>query len=466
MRSPALLLLSCASSLLLHAQPALEAVVEVKRFQSPDAGPLVVVNTSVLGGTAEWTADERGFRQAKVEALTVVEQDGTIVDYRKTLVFSPERADTLTGDFMHQERFNLKPGAYSLSMELHDANSPDTARLYVLKPIVVPEPARSAQLSDIQFTRPGKQGQDAQPFPGTWFPQEADVLSFYAEAYGTPRRFGQDGSFLAVAEIRGYEDGQVTANLRQVQRLKAADVVPLGMAFPIHELPSGNYLLALELHDRNDSTVARREQFFQRLNPVVYDPSTLKPGELGPNFTDAYTDPDTLAEHLASLRPIADELERKMIDDRWKDKQQDLMRDFLYIFWYNRSPADPEGAWKRYQQAVNYANRMFGCRNMRGYQSDQGVTYLKYGAPNSVVDRSNETGVTPYMVWHYYKAGKYSDRRFVYTQPERSTTCWTLLTSDMPGELNNVNWLDEIAPGDADGGVKREEVMNNYRYPR
>lgn len=466
MRATTLLLLSVATPLLLHAQPKLEAVVETKRFQGPLDTPVVLVNISMLGATAEWTMDERGFRQAKVEALTMVEQDGAIVDFRKTMVFSPERGDTLQGDFLHQERFNLKPGAYSLSVELRDANSADTAHLYINKPLVVPQVADGVHLSDIQLTQPIKDGQEVVPFPGTFFPSGSDVLTFYAEAYGTPKRFGQDGAFLATAEIQGFEDHRVAANMRQVQRLKADTVVPVGMAFGIGKLPSGNYVLALELRDRNDSVVARRDQFFQRMNPMAYNPLDLAPGELGPNFTDAYTDADTLAEHLSSMRPIADDLERKMIDDRWKDRKPDLMRDFLYTFWYNRSPSDPEGAWKSYQQAVAYANEHFGCRNMRGYQSDQGVIFLKYGAPNSVVDRENETAVTPYMIWHYYRAGKYSDRRFVFIQQERSTTCWTLLTSDMPGEINNSRWLDMIAPGNVDNGLKRDEVLNNYKYPR
>src|SRR5690606_42042722 len=51
--------------------------------------------------------------------------DLQIVDFRKTMVRSPERADTLQSDFLHQERFLLQPGAYALTVELHDANLAD-----------------------------------------------------------------------------------------------------------------------------------------------------------------------------------------------------------------------------------------------------------------------------------------------------------------------------------------------------
>jgi len=451
---------------ILHAQGPINAVVETKRFHDPGKGELVDVNISILGATVLWRSDDRGFQQAKVNALITVEQNGEIVDYRKVLVESPERADTLQGDFIYQERFLLQPGDYAVTAELHDANLADTAGTYASTPLVIPRRDGGLSLSDIMFTLPGKPGKGLMPYPGSYFPKEVDKLAIYAEAYGTQAQFGKDGGFLAVTQVENYESGEVAGNFRHVQRLKADTVVPIALEMGIGRLPSGNYLLALEIHDRNDSLLQRRTQFFQRNNPVTYDPNKVLPGELGPNFTDAFTNADTLADFLASMRPIADELERKLIDDQGKERRPDVMRQVMYTFWYNRNPDDPKGAWTQYKKAVDYVNRKFGCRNMPGYQSDQGYIYLRYGAPNTVVNRANETGVVPYMIWHYYRAGRYSDRRFVFYQPERSTTCWTLLTSDMPGELNNSRWLDQIVYGAADGGAKREEVLDNYNNPR
>lgn len=457
---------ACLLPAILPGQTRLDAVVETKRFHEPGSGDLVDVNVSVLGGTVLWTMDERGFRHAQVDALTLVEQDGRIVDFRKERVHSPERADTLQGDFTYQAHFRLQPGEYAITVELHDANLADTARTHVHIPLVVPGREEGVSFSDIMFTLPAKDAQDLQPFPGSYFPQGHDRLAAYAEMYGTMQRFGPDGAFLLVTQIEDYETGRVAGNFRHVQRLKAASVVPAAVEFGIGKLPSGNYLLAMEVRDRQDSVVQRRAQFFQRNNPVTYDPSTMVPGELGPNFTDAFLNADTLAEHLRSMRPIADELERKMIDDQAKNGKLDLMRPLMYTFWHSRDPANPQAAWERYLQAVHYADEHFGCRNMRGYQSDQGYVFLRYGAPNTVVDRRNETTALPYMIWHYYRAGTYSDRRFVFYQPERSTTCWTLLTSDMPGELNNTRWLDLLVPGMADGGIKRDEVLDNFKNPR
>lgn len=450
----------------LLGQTRLNALVETKRFHQPGAGERVDVNITVIGNTVLWTTDERGFRQAKVDALTLVEKDGQIVDFRKTEIRSPDRADTLQGDFIHQERFLLQPGAYALTVQLHDANIADTANTWVHVPLVIGDRKQQVSISDIMFTLPGDLHETPTPFPGSYFPPKYQRLSFYAEIYGTAQAFGAGGDFLTEVKVEGYESGQLAGNNRIVQRQKADTVVPIGTEFSIEQLPTGNYLLVLEVHNREDSLISRQSQFFQRNNPIEYDPSNMADGFLGANFTDAFTNPDTLVEFLNAMRPIADELERKMIDDRWKDRDLDLMQQLMYTFWHNRAPSDPETAWKRYHEAVIYVNKMFGCRNMRGYQSDQGYIYLRYGAPNTVMDRSNETTAVPYMIWHYYRAGQYSDRRFVFYQPERSTTCWTLLTSDMPGEMSNSRWLDMLAPGFADGGLQRDEIMNNYRNPR
>lgn len=450
----------------LFGQARLDALVETKRFLEPGKGERVDVNMTVLGSSVLWTTDERGFRQAKVEALTTVDQDGRILDFRKTLIQSPDRADTLQGDFLSKESFLLQPGAYALTVELHDANLADTTRTYVHLPLVIGDRREKISISDILFTLPGAPHTEPTPFPGTYFPPGSNKLGYYAEIYGTTGAFGHQGPFMAVTKVENYETGEIAGNYRFVQRMKADSVVPVGSEFDIAGLPTGNYLLAVEVHDKKDSLIERRTQFFQRNNPITYDPASMVAGEMGPNFTDAFTNSDTLAEFLNSMRPIADELERKMIDDRWKDRKPDLMRQLMYSFWYNRSPANPKAAWNTYNEAVTYVNRRFGCRNMRGYQSDQGYIYLRYGAPNTVMDRSNETTAVPYMIWHFYRAGRYTDRRFVFYQPERSTTCWTLLTSDMPGELNNNRWLDMLAPGFADGGVKRDEIMDNYKNPR
>jgi len=113
---------------------------------------------------------------------------------------------------------------------------------------------------------------------------------------------------------------------------------------------------------------------------------------------------------------------------------------FFYTFWANRDGYDPERAWKSYHVQVVNANRMYGCRNLRGYESDQGITFLKYGLPSTVVDGSRDNKQLPYLIWHYYRAGRYSDKRFVFWEQNTGIGCWELLHSEIPGERHNPQW--------------------------
>jgi hypothetical protein len=98
-------------------------------------------------------------------------------------------------------------------------------------------------------------------------------------------------------------------------------------------------------------------------------------------------------------------------------------------------------------------NALYGTRNKPGYNTDRGYVHLKYGAPNSIVDRPNDTDAYPYQIWHYYRAGKYTNRRFVFYQPELVGDDYELIHSEVPGEVQNSRWNQIIH--------SRNNSMNN-----
>ena len=117
---------------------------------------------------------------------------------------------------------------------------------------------------------------------------------------------------------------------------------------------------------------------------------------------------------------------------------------------------------------------MYGCRNQKGYESDRGITFLKYGLPSTVVDGSQDNKQLPYVIWHYYRAGRYSDKRFVFWQQNVGIGCWELMHSEIPGELKNYNWQAQLsAPlgpaGQSDGrrvfSVEGQRVEDNFLRP-
>ncbi len=465
------------SGLQAQSNATLDAIIGTKRFHVPGQGVQLDLHISIMGATAVWQANANGFQQAHVEALTIISKDTAIIDFRKSDILGPERSDTLTGDFLIEEHFIVQPGEYTLEVELFDAHGAANNRSVWKGPLTIPVLSKGIGFSDVMLTSGTRidpqLGTVPAPYTGTYYPEEVDKLSFYTEIYGTDGFFGADTAFTINYQLEMYEDRLVKGRFKGVQRAKGAPVVQVSKEFPIGELPSGNYLLAIEVLDRAGQVLARQEQFIQRNNPLRYDLNAMASLDVTNTFVDLFTDPDTLADYVASLRPIAMPLERRMVDDRMEDKDLTLMKRFFYTFWVNRNGYDPEGAWRKYNDQVKIANRMYGCRNMRGYENDQGITFLKYGLPSTVVDGSQDNKQLPYLIWHYYKAGRYNDRRFVFWQQNTGIGCWELLHSEIPGERNNPHWRDMLsAPLGAAGqsGVRAispegQRVEDNFLRP-
>jgi len=448
MRSFSLLLLGLLLPLATLA--GAELVIETKVFHTVQRGPRVEVNMAVLAGSFQRKPNAHGFMQARVEVTTIVEQEGRVAAFAKTELLGPESLDSLTSDLLHQEFFELSPGAYDLTVEARDLNGPDSIASTHRVPLAVGARPDGVSISNILLaerilpdaTGPvAKFGYHPVPLLSDYYPSALTEMSFYAEIYGTSERFGADSLYLFSYQIEGFEKRSVHGGFKRVARNKAREVEPVIASFDIRDLPSGNYLLALEVRDKRGELVSRAEQFFMRNNPVqrTYDLQAMNTIDLTNTFAGAMNNVDSLVEHINSMRPIADQLERKIIDDRIKDKDMDLMRRFFFSFWANRS-VDPEQAWRDYRAQVIKVNKLFGCRVMKGYETDRGMVYLKYGAPNTMMDRFNEMGTYPYTIWHYYRAGRYTNRRFVFYQPDLANTCLVLLHSEVPGELQNPQW--------------------------
>ncbi len=483
--------LAFLSALVLVAWPyrpikaAVETVVESRTFYAPDGSPLVEVNMAFLAGTMTTMANERGFMQARVEVITVIEQDGVVKAFGKTEVLGPERLDSLQVDLLHQEFFQLSPGNYDLFVEARDLVSGDTAVSRYNAPLAVGELPPGISVSDVLFAErimPAQEGERSKygyvpvPLLSDYFPSELKTLNFYAEVYHTDKVIGPDSLFLLSYQIESFESKTVFGPYKRSTRVKGKPVEPVIAEFDIAQLPSGNYVLAIEAKDRSGNLLTRKEQFFQRNNPVSYnyDLQSMDQLDLEGKFSGAFTNVDSLAEHIASLRPIADPLEAKIIDDRYKDRDLDLMKRFFYSFWGNRS-TDPEKAWADYHAEVIKVNKLYGCRVLKGYESDRGRVYLKYGPPNTMMDRLNEMDTYPYTIWHYYRAGKFTNRRFVFYQPDMVSNCFQLLNSEVPGEQQNPQWNQilhsrntpmnnvQAAPVNTLGGERALEFYNDPR---
>jgi hypothetical protein len=83
----------------------------------------------------------------------------------------------------------------------------------------------------------------------------------------------------------------------------------------------------------------------------------------------------------------------------------------------------------------------FATQIHKGYETDRGRVYLKYGPPNIITESYNEPSSYPYEIWQYYKLGNnQTNKRFVFYSNNELTNNFELLHSDAIGEISNYRW--------------------------
>ena len=119
--------------------------------------------------------------------------------------------------------------------------------------------------------------------------------------------------------------------------------------------------------------------------------------------------------------------------------------------------------------------RLYGNSFKKGFESDRGRVYLQYGAPTNIITRETSPQEYPYEIWQYNKIKQFSNKRFIFFNPNLVGNFFTLLHSNMVGELKNPNWQFELnqrnTPNNTDNpsgnvqdsyGKQSEELFRQY----
>lgn len=434
------------------ASAQLRTFLDHKVFLAPGTGPYLEVYVSFDGTTVSYAPTTNGKYQAQVEMTMILKQGQEIADFRKLVISGPELAKDELADLLDQQRFAVQPGEYELELKLKDLNHPEAKELDHVEPIHIERPSQNLFFSDIIFASefqktesPGelsRSGYDIVPFISDYYPPEVSHLRFYTELYNSMAVLGDTGKFLISYFIESHESGEKVAAFQKLMRAEAQPVNVVMSTMDISGLGSGNYNLVVEARNRNNKLLRHKKLYFVRNNPQYFDLSVedLKNVRTQLTFVASMDNRDTLVEHINSLSPIASNHEREFIQNEMDSLDLEGLQQYFYGFWLNRNFTDPELEWYRYRDAVKEVNKFYSTRIKKGYQTDRGYVQLKYGAPNSVVNEAHETDAYPYQIWHYYKAGRYNNKRFVFYMPDLVTNDYELLHSEVPGEIHNERW--------------------------
>jgi len=433
-------------------------------FWNPKQGPYTEIYTTFVGKTFKYAKTDDGKYNCKIELTILYKQNGEVKQFRKLNLSGIPAKDSIGNkiNFVDLQRMSIEPGKYDFEIKVKDLYN-ETNTLNYTDTITIPTYS-GVGFSDIELveklkpteitTNISKYGYDLVPYVSDYFPTNIEKLVFLVELYNTDKVLNADEDFAVTYYIEPTNKSVVLDQYTKTERYKAKSINILLKTLDIKKLPSGNYNLVIEAIDKNHERIAETKMFFQRSN-VTWDKKigNVDSLDLTGTFVDNINNKDTIREYIKCLFPILASKENTYANNQLKTDNIILMKKFFYSYWYGVSNVDPEGEWKKYKAAVNTVNKNYSSQIQKGYETDRGRIFLKYGPPNSIRKRDHSPGTYPYEIWHYYSLPNQGNKRVVFYNPNLVGENYELVHTDIRGEISNPGWESVL-------------IRNNEEYQR
>lgn len=442
--------------------------VDVLKFRTIDGNSYADVIIEIPGNICEFTEIDSTYQ---CESLITVfaETNGKVAAFQKTSLLSPQFTDSIeavNSTQTHLERIPLNDGLYQLTIKVKAKS--EYSRTYNIEISMSGAPeisdaaiieAYAPSTEKNKFTRSGI---DMVPLAGKDISENATQLRFYCELYNINEVVGIDSLFLLVFGLTD-SNGKLNPNHTRYKRLNASKITPVFDILPVSQTipsPTGGQL-KIEVRTKDGNLIAEKSTTIKRTE--YKDPESIT-HDL--TFADFWTETALLYRHLEDHLPLASPAQQHTILGILKETQDlDQMKSFLEEFWIKQNASNPRQAWEKYNAEIVVVDSIFGgCRSGHGADTDMGYVYLKYGRPNTIVQRHHSTGYYPYEIWHYHNTRGMSNKRFLFYAPHVVGECMEILQSDIPGEIQNEDWLQLLRT--RENAVRVTESQLNRLNPR
>ncbi len=431
---------------------------DYKIYYTPEHQPYVETLLQFSAPSLKFIANEKGDLVATLEITQIYRKGDSIIFADKYIVQSPPMPDSTIEDFYDIKRFALQPNSYDFEIIIKDLNTEKTVS--GMQQINIPSfDENELVFSSLEFIETArrtteknefvKNGYFMIPYLTNYFPPQNDKIATYFEIYNTDKIIGPQQKFILTYEVEDYLYGEKMDDIFKVQKFTTSGIIPVISLVSIANLPSGDYNFVISLYDSTNTILKQEKIFFQRRNNIT-SPNTIsiENVDLAMSFTkDVYK--DSIPFYLNSLLPISLTYDRDNILTLLKTNDTVAMQKYFHAYWVQTQPTNPYEAWLKYKEQVLYVEDQFATQIKHGFETDRGRVYLKYGAPDFVMDRPSEPSAYPYQIWKYYKIGTFSDIRFIFYDPDLVTNDYPLLHSEMRGELQNYRWEHDLHKRDS-----------------
>lgn len=447
--------------------------------------PYVETYLSFDAWSMNFVRSDDGKYRATAEIVLLARQGDSIVYVKKYDLNSPaiDSPDQTNFNFLDLQRFYLNNGLYTLELTVRDKASQQEP-VKVSQPISLyfgakePVMSRPQLMASVKKTSTpnvlSRSGYDMEPYLSDFIPAEISQLNIYYEIYNLDREIGSK-PFLTMVFVEDQTTGRRANGIQHVARHQSADFVPVFTALDIKNLPSGNYNLVVEVHDRNNEMLLYQRLPFYRSNPEINLLDSLAP--VAGTFAADITDENLLNYYLDALYPIASDAEKSAIKDMQKRPALEEKQMFFYQFWLQRYGLQAKDKWYEYKGWLEHVDAAFSYPNTPGYRTDRGRVYLQYGPPDYVRDEKNFVSALklgagtqndtrrvdgqvvaispdgghyvesqghiyylPYQLWRYNKLDKDDANRVFLFWDEFRSGFYKLLVSNARGEVSDPLW--------------------------
>ncbi len=347
--------------------------------------------------------------------------------------------------------FIIPHGIYSCKISGSDSNDSSTANVYNEIINVRKFDTEKLTLSDIELSSKilqenqnkksifYKNHYEVTPIPNVLFGETQPALFYYCELYNLDKTT-QGQPLKYISSVYNSKGKLVYEKARNIKH-NMSSRVEVG-AIPVNKYPTDAYVLIISLIDSSANYGISSSKKFFIYNPTVVNTDTLNQltsKSLSSEF--GVMSEEELDDLFAKSRYIATRAE---IDQYGKLTTAEGKRDFMYNFWTSRdqTPSTPKNEYyEEYLKRIKIADQKYGAINRKGWKTDRGRIYLKYGEPSEVDRYPNQTNTKPYEIW------KYNDLEggieFVFGDLTGFND-YVLLHSTARGEIRDDNWMNRI----------------------
>ena len=335
----------------------------------------------------------------------------------------------------------------------------------IADPIVVEAFAPSHQASNPDFVHSGL---ELMPSVGKRIDLNVSSARLYFELHRISDVVPADSLFLLAFGWTNEQNGWDSKATKYV-RLTSAPVVPVFDALPCtpsRPLPT-NGKLRIEARTREGHVIVSRDiELSNRFDAAEHTLYTEDHVRILPSIA-VLSEPLALIRHLEDHLPIATTNEQNTMNFSLMPRGNAAeIQSYLTGFWIRRCESFEQADLKhrQYLERIAFVDEHFGeCKKGQGSLTEMGNIYLRFGPPKTVVQRHHETEYYPYEIWHYYKAGVFNNKRFLFYAPHVVAECFELLHSDMLGERQNDDWLAQLRS--RENRLRVSESMENRLNP-